>query len=77
MDDDVLLKMLYNTSVNNECILLKNDKKIECVICYQGCGRKVVVQTRCNHFFHNACIKKWLKIKTNCPLCNTDLTKAL
>jgi hypothetical protein len=29
--------------------------------------------TPCNHFFHGACLRKWLFVKATCPLCHTDI----
>ena len=39
-----------------------------CSICFQALnhGRK----TRCHHFFHETCLRKWLYVKDTCPLCH-------
>lgn len=29
--------------------------------------------TPCNHFFHGACLKKWLYVQQSCPMCHWDL----
>lgn len=30
--------------------------------------------TPCNHFFHAACLKKWLYVQQSCPMCHWDLS---
>jgi len=44
-----------------------------CSICYQDMETPVAVVTLCNHFFHKNCLKRWLVVQDNCPLC----TKAI
>jgi hypothetical protein len=29
----------------------------------------------CNHVFHKKCVDKWLKSKSNCPICRNELKK--
>jgi len=43
-----------------------------CSICYQEMrsGAKV---TRCRHFFHGVCLRKWLYVQDTCPLCHSPL----
>jgi hypothetical protein len=26
----------------------------------------------CRHYFHKACIKEWLRLKTTCPTCKAE-----
>ena len=42
-----------------------------CPICFDEltCARV----TRCNHFFHNICLRKWLYVQNKCPLCHVDI----
>lgn len=46
--------------------------KLNCPICFElkGCG--VILKT-CNHTFCDACILNWLKDKTTCPMCRTEI----
>lgn len=38
-----------------------------CAICYQELQTARI--TFCNHYFHGVCLRKWLYIQDNCPLC--------
>ena len=44
-----------------------------CAICYQN--METAKMTRCNHFFHGVCLRKWLYVQDTCPLCHTPLYK--
>ncbi|XP_075787237.1 LOW QUALITY PROTEIN: RING finger protein 145-like [Pelodiscus sinensis] len=39
-----------------------------CAICYQDMD--VAVITHCGHFFHTACLRKWLYVQDTCPMCH-------
>ena len=53
--------------------LLINDEV--CFICFDKYKEKELKRKLpiCNHFFHKKCIDKWLKNKSTCPHCRTDL----
>lgn len=38
---------------------------------------KSAVITPCSHFFHAACLKKWLYVQETCPLCHGQLKSQL
>lgn len=42
-----------------------------CAICYQELKSARV--TRCNHYYHSVCLRKWLYVQDNCPLCHEVL----
>ncbi|XP_063992542.1 protein TRC8 homolog [Diachasmimorpha longicaudata] len=44
-----------------------------CAICYQE--MKSAKVTRCNHYFHGVCLRKWLYVQDRCPLCHDILYK--
>lgn len=58
--------------------------KEKCSVCYEEmCGTTasgpVVTLNYCVHKFHYNCIQKWIKLRSNCPLCRAEingLTKA-
>ncbi|XP_068535553.1 RING finger protein 145-like isoform X2 [Anas acuta] len=39
-----------------------------CAICFQD--MQVAVVTPCGHFFHGACLRKWLYVQDTCPMCH-------
>ena len=62
-------------------IVIEDVSKLEesnrrCVICFEdfNSGEKVTALP-CIHFFHNPCIKEWIKKKSNCPICKFELTE--
>lgn len=42
-----------------------------CAICYQELTTARI--TRCNHYFHGVCLRKWLYVQDICPLCHEVL----
>ncbi|PIK62969.1 putative E3 ubiquitin-protein ligase [Apostichopus japonicus] len=40
-----------------------------CAICYQELTTTARI-TPCQHFFHGACLRKWLYMQDSCPLCH-------
>ena len=42
-----------------------------CAICYQELTTARI--TRCNHYFHSVCLRKWLYLQDACPLCHKTL----
>ena len=50
----------------------------ECCICTEPFGPdKVIKQTPCSHYFHEECLKPWLRVSKLCPLCRCNLEDAL
>ncbi|KAM6132375.1 RING finger protein 145-like [Pterocles gutturalis] len=43
-----------------------------CAICFQD--MQVAVVTPCGHFFHAACLRKWLYVQDTCPMCHQQVT---
>ncbi|ESP01861.1 hypothetical protein LOTGIDRAFT_94578, partial [Lottia gigantea] len=42
-----------------------------CSICYQDLQSASI--TRCKHFFHSVCLRKWLYVQDTCPLCHKNI----
>lgn len=61
-------------------LAIKNEKKnknlnIDCSICLNNLiqTKRKLVSTKCLHYFHKTCLKKWINENTNCPLCRAVL----
>lgn len=55
------------------------DSDITCAICLEqieGQLGKTIQRTKCNHFFHKACLQTWLDKSSNCPCCRYLLHKS-
>lgn len=44
-----------------------------CAICFQDLSSAKI--TKCNHYFHSVCLRKWLYVQDSCPLCHETLYK--
>ncbi|KAI1305785.1 Protein TRC8 -like protein [Halotydeus destructor] len=42
-----------------------------CAICYQDLSSARI--TKCKHYFHGVCLRKWLYVQDICPLCHETL----
>ena len=62
-------------TLNRDIIQLKCTNNCECSICLNDMRNKKVKYLRCGHFFHIACINKWLNSKHCCPICRTTIEK--
>ena len=66
----------YGLKIDEIIITDKNQisNKDKCIICLENysIGDKVCYLP-CLHLFHSLCIKNWIEIKNNCPLCNYNL----
>lgn len=49
----------------------------ECPICYENMEMINVTIARCGHTFHASCLFKALELKTDCPMCRTQLINIL
>ena len=43
-----------------------------CIICYDNISYDDLLFTKCDHYYHESCIKRWLAINQVCPLCKTQ-----
>ncbi|PKA46595.1 Putative RING-H2 finger protein ATL53 [Apostasia shenzhenica] len=51
-----------------------SSKQEMCPICQDTEGaNEATGALNCGHFYHLKCIKRWLKIKNNCPLCRASV----
>ena len=63
----ISIKENDNLIINKEC----------CNICCEDyiIGQYKRTLPSCNHIFHKKCVDKWLKTKSNCPVCRNELKK--
>ena len=67
----------YDTTFKPNPHIFSKNKLLSCPICIESIHlNKIIVTSKCNHTFHNECLKKWLtdsSVNNNCPSCRTDL----
>lgn len=56
-------------------LLYVNKKEKECSICMNDINENSGGYLDCGHCFHNNCLGKWIKIKTDCPMCRKHFNK--
>ena len=62
------LKDLSQVDINNNKI---------CPICMEDMKTQdKIVQLKCDHQYHENCIKEWLKINRICPTCRNDINSS-
>ncbi|CAD8075707.1 unnamed protein product [Paramecium primaurelia] len=50
------------------------EQKETCTICLSDLNEKNIIKIlKCNHFFHQECIKEWLQLKAECPTCRDKI----
>ena len=47
----------------------------DCSVCLEAFrkGEKVRSLPQCGHVFHRACVDRWLRMHSACPMCRTPL----
>ena len=43
-----------------------------CSICLDEEIKTSFTKTKCNHYYHNHCLRKWCKTNNSCPICRFD-----
>jgi len=60
----------------DKCAICRHDINGHCLECAQGGEDRAcwgpVTGARCGHTFHRECIRRWLRVRVVCPLCNGD-----
>lgn len=71
--DSISGKPKKHTSI---LLYFQNYKKIKneriCSICFDEEIKTSFTKTKCNHYYHSRCLKKWCKISNSCPICRFD-----
>lgn len=54
--------------------ILFSDANSLCSICFDGFAVDIdVLKLECNHLFHIECIRQWLRLHSNCPVCRSNV----
>ncbi|CAH9069838.1 unnamed protein product [Cuscuta europaea] len=76
LSDDIISR-LPTFKYNNGYFFWKKKSDDECVICCsEYANREKLASLLCAHTFHFKCIKRWLKEKKTCPVCNEEVRDA-
>nr|CAD1830269.1 unnamed protein product [Ananas comosus var. bracteatus] len=72
LSDDLIS---YLPSSKYKCgFFSRKGKHEECVICKETYkNREKLITLPCQHSFHAACIRRWLKIDKKCPVCKEEV----
>ena len=69
-----LSKYLFDIDVNNK------EELVECCICFSSEYGNIIsennynpIKLKCNHVYHDNCIKSWLKNAGTCPMCRHNI----
>ncbi|KAF7043845.1 hypothetical protein CFC21_053155 [Triticum aestivum] len=51
------------------------ESSVDCSICLEGChgASGGLIQLRCKHIFHSACLEQWLQSRADCPYCRAGV----
>ncbi|XP_044980384.1 probable E3 ubiquitin-protein ligase RHY1A [Hordeum vulgare subsp. vulgare] len=51
------------------------ESSMDCSICLEGChgASNRLIQLRCKHIFHWACLEQWLQSRADCPYCRAGV----
>ena len=47
--------------------------KEQCPICFENISSKSKITTSCKHVFHSACLERWTRENTTCPMCRAEI----
>lgn len=48
-----------------------------CSICLENTNVDIIIETRCGHYFHYSCLRKWMTYIRKCPYCKNILPKLI
>ena len=63
-------KMIYDDLKISSVLSHENFNSNTCPICLETDTEQ---KLKCNHSFHDECIRKWLKNNSSCPCCRTNV----
>lgn len=72
-----MVQALKSVTMKKHSEIAAENKMDSCVICfedYKPNDKTAIANCSEKHYFHEKCLKDWLKKQTNCPLCKKPLT---
>jgi len=48
--------------------------RLQCVVCLEILGDKIIERLPCEHVFHQTCIRRWFLENHNCPICRNTVS---
>lgn len=74
-DENLNLNNLNNVNNLNNLVNNKIINNQECSICVEPLNDNIAIKLKCNHIFHQKCLKEWLNKSKNkdCPLCRMKI----
>lgn len=74
---DCTLKRDGNVEYSGDEEKYNEKEEFDCVICKENImkGEKVINLPECKHTFHFECLNEWIKWKSVCPLCYSEIPK--
>lgn len=78
VEDDDVVDLEAPEDANDERALISNQSpevRRECCICMESVAihSRDRMVTPCNHFFHAACLERWLEVRLECALCRSPV----
>ena len=68
-DDDRYNDDDYDDDYDDDNYLIQND--LLCIICLTELSSKSIKILKCNHKYHDECLKEWFTFKKICPTCSS------
>ena len=70
-------RKIYNYNLYFKDKGAKDSNIRNCVICFENINYENLIILKCDHYFHEGCIKKWLVRNLNCPICRNNFNEIL
>ncbi|KAK4752879.1 hypothetical protein SAY87_021677 [Trapa incisa] len=69
------ITMLLKTRISEQPSTSENNHEAAtCVICQDDIeGKQLIGRLECGHEYHSECIKKWIQVKNECPMCKSQV----
>ena len=74
-----LFKRLHNKFLNKDLEFTETSfatRDTRCTVCLDdiSAGNRTAL-TKCGHYFHQKCLRRWLEVKNTCPICKQSVVQ--